>query len=242
VTKPWVEKELNTAVVKNIEDRTRLIPVRLDGCDVPECLRDTVWQNIPDLNNYDAEFQRIVNAIYGQYQKPPLGSAPGYVTSPPARISSLSGQDAAVLNQACARVISTGSLYVAAADIFADLSAVGLTENDVQDSLQILDTYGYVKGIASQAGILLFEVQFRGMEEFARAAIPNYASIVRSVALQILNYNAASSVAIGQAIAQPRVLITHILKSFQNQGWLKIAQAQGDDMIFNVSPQLKRSF
>ena len=40
VTKPWVQKELNTAVVKNIEDRTRLIPVRLDDCQIPECLRD----------------------------------------------------------------------------------------------------------------------------------------------------------------------------------------------------------
>jgi hypothetical protein len=43
VTKPWVQKELQTAVVKNIVDRTQLIPVRLDGCGVPECLRDTVW-------------------------------------------------------------------------------------------------------------------------------------------------------------------------------------------------------
>jgi hypothetical protein len=139
-------------------------------------------------------------------------------------------------------VISTGSQWVAAGDICADLSAAGLTENDVQESVQILNTYGYVKGLASQAGILLFEVQFRGMEEFSRAAIPNYASIVRSVALQILNHKAANSLVIGHAIAQPRVLVTHILKLFQNQGLLKIAQAQGDDMIFDVSPLLRRSF
>ena len=133
-------------------------------------------------------------------------------------------------------------IYVAAGDISAGLSAAGLTENDVQESLQILDTYGYVKGLASQAGILLFEVQFRGMEEFARAAIPNYASIVRSVALQIVNYKAASSVAIGQAIAQPRVLVVHILKWFQNQGWVQVIEARQDDIVINIFPLLKRSF
>jgi len=242
VAKPWVQKELNTAVVKNIEDRTRLIPVRLDGCDVPECLRDTIWQEVPDVNNYDREFQSIVNAIYGQYGRPPLGNVPGYVASAAARIGGLNAQDATVLSEACAKVMSTGSLFVAVGDILADLSVVGLAENDVQDSLQILDGYAYVKVYASQAGIHLFEVQYRGMEEFATAMIPDYASMVRSVALQILNHGAGSSVAIGQAVAQPRVLVTHILKSFQNRGWLKLVQAQGGDMIFNVSPLLKRSF
>src|ERR1017187_1535510 len=79
IEKPWVQKEVNTAVVKNIEDRTRLIPVRLARCGVPECLRDTIWQDIPDVVNYDKEFERIVNAIHGQFEKPALGDKPAYV-------------------------------------------------------------------------------------------------------------------------------------------------------------------
>jgi TIR domain len=75
----WVREELNAAVVKKIEKATRLIPVRLDRCEVPQCLRSTIWQDIPNLQEYGEQFSRVLNAIYGQYEKPPLGPAPQYV-------------------------------------------------------------------------------------------------------------------------------------------------------------------
>src|ERR1017187_4936530 len=32
----WVHEELNSGIVKKIEDKTKLIPIRLDACEVPE--------------------------------------------------------------------------------------------------------------------------------------------------------------------------------------------------------------
>ena len=74
VEKPWVREELNAGFLNRVSGRCKVIPVVIDDCDVPEALRSTVWQRITDLENYDAEFQRIVDAIYGRTQKPPLGS------------------------------------------------------------------------------------------------------------------------------------------------------------------------
>ena len=74
VEKPWVREELNAGFLNRVSGRFKVIPVVIDDCDVPEALRSTVWQRITDLENYDAEFQRIVDAIYGRTQKPPLGS------------------------------------------------------------------------------------------------------------------------------------------------------------------------
>lgn len=39
VQKPWVREELNTSVVNRISRGTRLIPVIIDDCEVPESLR-----------------------------------------------------------------------------------------------------------------------------------------------------------------------------------------------------------
>jgi hypothetical protein len=39
VQKPWVREELNASVVNRISRGTRLIPVVIDECDVPESLR-----------------------------------------------------------------------------------------------------------------------------------------------------------------------------------------------------------
>jgi len=37
VDKPWVREELNAAFVKHVDSGTKLIPVVLDDCRVPEC-------------------------------------------------------------------------------------------------------------------------------------------------------------------------------------------------------------
>jgi hypothetical protein len=36
--KSWVREELDAGMVRKIEKQTKLIAVRLDGCEVPECL------------------------------------------------------------------------------------------------------------------------------------------------------------------------------------------------------------
>jgi len=41
VQKPWVREELDAAFVRKVEGQARLIPVRLDGCQMPECLKTT---------------------------------------------------------------------------------------------------------------------------------------------------------------------------------------------------------
>ena len=42
VQKPWVREELNTSVANRISRGTRLIPVVIDDCEVPESLRSTL--------------------------------------------------------------------------------------------------------------------------------------------------------------------------------------------------------
>lgn len=51
------------SVVNRINKGTKLIPVVIDECDVPESLRSTVWQKVDSLDSYDASLQRILAAI-----------------------------------------------------------------------------------------------------------------------------------------------------------------------------------
>ena len=74
IDKSWVREELNAGFLKRLSGKCRLIPVVIDECELPEALRSTVWQRIPDLADYEEEFQRIMDSIYGRTQKPPLGA------------------------------------------------------------------------------------------------------------------------------------------------------------------------
>lgn len=76
VEKPWVKEELDTAVVKRIEEDTKIIPIRIDDCEVPAPLRATAWQNIDPSKDYEEEFQRVLSAIFNLSRKPILGERP----------------------------------------------------------------------------------------------------------------------------------------------------------------------
>lgn len=65
VEKPWVREELDVSMVKKINEGSKLIPVIIDDCQIPMCLQAIVWQKIENLNNYDAELERIIMSIYG---------------------------------------------------------------------------------------------------------------------------------------------------------------------------------
>ena len=76
VQKPWVREELNASVVNRISRGTRLIPVVIDDCEVPESLRSTVWQRVDDVNDYGESLQRILSAIFDVSDKPTIGNTP----------------------------------------------------------------------------------------------------------------------------------------------------------------------
>ena len=59
-------------MVRRIEDNTKLIPIIIDDCEIPACLRTTVWVKIENLDNYDTELESIVLSIFGKLDRPPL--------------------------------------------------------------------------------------------------------------------------------------------------------------------------
>jgi 2-deoxy-D-gluconate 3-dehydrogenase len=96
----WVAEELNTAKVLQIEDEVRLVPVLLgsvDGGRVPMVLRSSAWVRVEDPQSYDAELERVVAAIYGQTDRPPLGEPLAYATSPFRTVPGLTRTDSLVL-------------------------------------------------------------------------------------------------------------------------------------------------
>ena len=112
VEKPWVKEELNAAFVKRINSGSKLIPVVIDDCNVPEALKSTLWELITDLSAYDSSLDRIVASIFGANDKPPIGSSPEYVQSFVDSIGGLNNIDSLVLRLSCEEVMKTGDDFV----------------------------------------------------------------------------------------------------------------------------------
>jgi hypothetical protein len=97
VPKRWVREELNAGMVKRINEKSKLIPVVIDDCEIPECLKSPVWERIGDLKAYDESLDRIVMSVFGGSKKPPIGASPKFTSFDEVNVSGLSSADSLVL-------------------------------------------------------------------------------------------------------------------------------------------------
>ncbi len=147
VDKKWVREELNAAVVKNINGISKLIPVVIDDCQVPEALQSTVWEKIKDLDSYEAEFESIVHAIYEHREKPPIGMPPSYARTIVDVVPGLTKVDSLIFKLACEDAIGIGYLFIGDVDTLLEKAkSFDIPEEEYYESLEILDSREYIKG------------------------------------------------------------------------------------------------
>jgi hypothetical protein len=252
IHKPWVQKELDIAVVKNIEDKTRLIPVRLDGCRIPECLRDTLYQTINDPNSYDAEFDRIVSIIYGRYDKPPLGSRPAYTDPGVLQLDNLCRNDSLFLAEACRIALEQGHPTILdTGPLTASLSTKGVSEQDMMESQDVLASRYYIETHRTMGPphVYVFDIKTAGFRLFAEAGgIPDYAKDITDVGRMlveqvIVNGGMGSNSSIETELGLPAMLVEHILERLRDNGQIKYETEMGGRLfmhIYWVSPELRR--
>ncbi len=75
----WVNEELSAAVVKRINEGSRLIPIVLDHIPVdelPVALRHLVIEFVPDVDLLDHVLDRVQRSIFNIAIKPAVGTPP----------------------------------------------------------------------------------------------------------------------------------------------------------------------
>jgi hypothetical protein len=243
VQKPWVREELNAAFVRRINSGSKLIPVVIDDCEVPEALASTLWQKIEDLNSYAPSLDRIVAAIFNATDKPPLGEPPKYHSAFAQSIGGLNNIDSLVLRLACEESLKCAHAFVDPGKVYLKDGQPLVPESELSDSLEILDQQGYVKlSRTIGAGLHHFQVTSYGFETFARACIENYDETISAVVSAIVNKKILTNTQLEQEVQQPRMLIDHILDLLEgNRHISQSKMISGLQQIYNVSPSLKRA-
>jgi hypothetical protein len=245
INKPWVREELNAATVKRINAGKVLIPVVIDNCEVPEALQSLLWQRIADLNNYSEEFDRIVAAITGRREKPPLGPSPSYVGVTLPNIQGLSRIDKIVLRTVGDEVLSTGDwIVVDTQSLWKRLEPLRVPRQEFEDALAVLAEDGYLKeGEEFVPFPTHFSVTMRGLGTYAKAFIKGYEKIKRAVCLAILNSGLSENDAIAAKVEQPRVIVDLVLEELEAQGLIGLYHSfGGQTSVEEISPRMRRAF
>jgi hypothetical protein len=232
-------------MVRKIEKQTKVITVRLDSCEIPECLKHIVWQNVPNSEAYDAEFERILNAIFGVYDKPPVGERPAYTRPDVLQISGLTRIDSVVFETACRMALDGDSEWVNANPLIAALAPQGISETQIIESQEILDSRGYIElhQTIGPPHVDDFSVRHFGFDQYVRTAIPEFNRIYTDVARMLVRGESMYHREIAQKLNQPTFLIEHVFRLLESNGLIGCGESIGGGLHLNVlwvSPELKR--
>lgn len=243
ITKPWVREELNTALVKRISTGSKLIPIVLDDCEVPEALASTVWERIEDPVAYDESFARVLNAVFGSVQRPSLGSPPQYIRSALNEIPGLSPTDNLVLKRACENIIESNNVFVTPSAVSLGGDESLIPESELRDSLEVLDQYGHIELVRTMGEELdPFRVTMFGLDTYLEAYRPDYAEILNGVAFAILNKRLYGNAELQGELGAPQRLIDHAMDRLESDGYIKQAKSMGGwQQVLTVSPTMRRA-
>src|SRR5471030_1777358 len=242
VQKPWVKEELNAAFVKRINSGSKLIPIIIDDCNVPEVLKHTFWEHIPNTSSYDENLKRIVSSVFGITDKPPLGSPPPYVQSLVKTIGSLNRIDSLILKLSCEYAIENGSDFIEPDVIFRSDQIPGILKEELEESLEMLEREGDIN-ITHLVGVAFcpYQITTSGFRSYAEACVPDYQERIASVISAIVNEGLMDSDAIKVRLNENETMVAHILALLRDQGHIRLAELIGGiSRIVNVSPALKR--
>lgn len=242
VEKPWVKEEIDASFVRKVEDQIRLIPIILDNCAVPDCLRHLKYVRIKNLIDYEGEFSEILSTLYNMEMKPSLGPLPSYVTNPIQQIPGLTKQDTIILKVIYDFSINNGEYNINLSKIQSEIEKYGISEREIDDSLTLFNEDGYIQGhLMMGMPIQFFSTTVKGFMLYAKKYIPNLEKIINEIIIYIVNHNPNSNHEISKEINQPRAIIDYILQYFSYNNLVKISEEMsGNIVLISVSPKLKR--
>ena len=243
VNKPWVQKELNVGVVKSIDKASRLIPVKVDDCEVPESLRDLVWIEWSRLGSAEKVAEEIAGILHGVDRKPTLGAAPKYLQSTDIEIPGLTHQDVVVLDLLYRGALEHHREFVQTAEILPYAEQVNLPLDLLLESVEVLTEKGYVWDKGSMLHHNMFIVEFPSalVLSFAEAKGVDVDSHRRRIAALILNEDVADVATLAQRTGIQEALVESVVDDFEQRGLLKTIRTIGGGVhVHSPTVQFRR--
>jgi hypothetical protein len=243
--KPWVRAELDAATVRRITENTTLIPVRLDGADMPAPLRMLVWHNAGRSEDGIRETaRRIADILHGCDPRPAVAPPPAYTTAVP--IPGLTAADSELLTLLAEEAIAAGMLRVSWPEVMARAAGRGLDETLAAESLAALEQRHYARQEPLCAGgaILAVELMPLGFKKVIDTIVPGAETARQRIIASLVNEPPDTNTVVDDLAAQtgaPRLFVLQFLFELQAQHHLTLIQAiSGNSVVAGISPTLKR--
>lgn len=151
-----------------------------------------------------------------------------------------------ILKKACEYLVDNRASLINPEEVYGDGGTLGLSRDDVKDSVEILETNGYLDvskfyGGGKESYSFHFRVSTYGFENFAQSYIPDYQEIVTKVISAIVNDDLRANDLIANKIGEPITIIDHIFHFLEAKSQIRLGnEISRRKQIFHVAASLKR--
>ncbi len=240
ISKPWVMEELNHAVIKRIESGTKIIPVVIDECEVPEALKSILWIKILELENYEDSFNKIKDQIFGNSLKPELGNVPNYTSEEIIELNGLNKTDSKILKILGDFTIQNNESHIDIEEMFCSDNKFELNLKTVLGSIEILEDE-YLIDYHETTNSRTCRLTKYGLHEYCKSFMSNYEGLIDEIGGLIVNEEVLKNSELSSRTNKPIILIDNILDLLEDEGLLEIIKyCSGDNRILKISEKLKR--
>lgn len=232
VDKPWVRAELENAVAKRIDKEIRLIPVKLEDCDVPNSVNSILWIDLARAGSVEKVADEIAKVVHGHSDKPELGPKPLYLNTSSIRLPSLDKQDEVVLGIAFEVALEKDSRrYLQGPAMFPKAQAKGIGEDAVAESVDMLIEHGYLEKKSKTLG---------GRHILVDMYLSTFLSIVETVGLPLEECRLAiAGMVINEGVTDietvfkratefPKALVEAVLEDLNVRGFASVGWTIGN--------------
>lgn len=243
VAKPWVAKELDVAVVRNIQKLSRLIPVRIDDCAVPEPLRDLLWLDWTKDGGATGTATRIADTLFERDDRPSLGDPPKHLGHISFEVPGLTKKDTLLLQCLYESALHGHREIMQTADIIELAESKGLSHDDTNESAEVLLDQGYLwdKGSNLHHGYFIAEFPSSTFLQVAEANGHDIDAIRRRIASLVLNEEVHDLSQLVERTGEARGIVEAVLDDFEHNGFLKTVGAMGGMIgVQSTKVQLRR--
>lgn len=229
VRKPWVVEELDAALVKRIEEQTKIIPIHIDDCDVPVALRATVRINIDPESAYDTKLHKVLSSIFGTTTKPPVGERPT-IFRETYTVGGYNLEETRILEFIVKQKWEknfTYPMFAQFGEVFPDLPV-----EVINDAIEVFESHGIVKvnrgsGTAPFT-FLLVELRPYGWVQYA----PHFLDIdtkadINNVLAFIASEGAVSGSVISQGLGMEPVRVNMAVDYLESLGYVQCLRTMG---------------
>lgn len=244
IVKPWVKEELNAAFIKRIETNAKILPIVIDSeIEVPEILKNTVWEKINNLTNYEDNLKNILASIFGIYEKPEIGKKPIYTKSI-FQIQNLSKIDSLVLKAMGEFVFQNNNDYLESDLLKKIVDQIQISEEDMIDSLEILEKNSYIKQTKYMGNNLpIVQLTTSGILIFSQTCEKNFENIYYNLISLIMNEKYTNSQEYALKLSCNPQLSHALIDYFKTHDFVKTINSIGVGLsIYDLTGTGKRYF